>query len=270
MSSTPDGKSNARSSQIEVAHRVPLLFEPGEAWLYGYGIDWAGLAVMRATKQTLEEYMSANIWKPCGMNSTTFSLPEHRPDLLDRLAGMTMRDEDGNLIDLERDMFTNRAERVLHGGGGGCFSTANDYIKFLSSLLHTMTSSPANLPDLVSKSTLDAMFAQRLAAGATTVLNKTIAMPLAAGLAGNIPAGTPTTFALGGIMNLDPMSHTLRAGGGMQWSGLPNLFWWISPKDGLVGCYFTQLLPPGDRTSLNLYSEFEKAVLVEWQGKSKL
>jgi CubicO group peptidase (beta-lactamase class C family) len=72
MSSTPDGRVNARSSEIAVANKVPLIFEPDEGWVYGYGIDWAGLAVMRATKQTLEEYMSENIWKPCGMASTTF------------------------------------------------------------------------------------------------------------------------------------------------------------------------------------------------------
>src|SRR5580692_8401948 len=103
MSSTADGKANARSSDIAVAHKVPLLFEPDEGWVYGYGLDWAGLAVMRATNKTLEEYMSQNIWKPCGMTCTTFSLTEHRPDLLPRFSGMTLREENGDLIDLERD-----------------------------------------------------------------------------------------------------------------------------------------------------------------------
>jgi CubicO group peptidase (beta-lactamase class C family) len=253
---------------------VPLLFEPDEGWVYGYGIDWAGLAVMRATKQTLEEYMLHNIWKPCGMTSTTFSLADHRPDLLIRFAGMTMRDDDGNLIDLDRDLFTARSERVKYGGGGGCFSTANDYIKFLSSLLHSMVtpSRSSSLPSLLRESTLKSMFAQRLTPTATAVLNRTIAMPLAAGLAGNIPSGTSTTYSLGGIMNLDIMSNTGRSTGGMQWSGLPNLFWWLSPADGICGCYFTQILPPGDRMSLSLYSDFEAAVLKEWRegGKGRL
>jgi len=184
---------------------------------------------------------------------------------------MTMRDENGKLMDLERDMFTNRAERVKYGGGGGCFSTANDYIKFLSSLLHTMTAparAPSSLPHLLSKATLESMFAQRLSPSATAVLNKTITMPLAAGLAGNIPPGTSTRYGLGGIMNLETMSNTGRPTGGMQWSGLPNLFWWLNPKDSICGCYFTRILPPGDRTSLTLYSEFETAVLQEW-GESK-
>jgi CubicO group peptidase (beta-lactamase class C family) len=275
IASTSDGRSNARSSNIAVAHKVPLLFEPDEGWVYGYGIDWAGLAVIRATRQTLEQYMSKNIWGPCSMNSTTFSMTDHRPDLLPRFAGMTMRDESGKLVDLETDLFTSRAERVRYGGGGGCFSTANDYIKLLASLLRTITSSTntsSQLPSLVSKSTLESMFSQRLSPTATTAINKTIYMPLASGLAGNIPEGTSTTFGLGGIINLDPLSSSARSPGAMQWSGLPNLFWWISPSDGLCGCYFTQILPPGDRTSLSLYSDFEAATLKEWReaGKGKL
>jgi len=248
-----------------------LLFEPDEGWVYGYGIDWAGLAVMRATNQTLEEYMSHNIWKPCGMTSTTFSLVDHRPDLLSRFAGMTMRDDSGSLIDLDRDIFTVRAERVKYSGGGGCFSTANDYIKLLSTLLHTMVapSGPSSLPNLLSKSTLESMFAQRLSSTATSVLNRTIGMPLAAGLAGNIPRGVATTYGLGGIINLDVMSNTGRSAVSMQWSGLPNLFWWLSPVDGICGCYFTQILPPGDLTSLSLYSDFEVAVLKEWRDSRK-
>jgi CubicO group peptidase (beta-lactamase class C family) len=227
---------------------------------------------MRATKQTLEQYMSENIWGPCSMNSTTFSLSDHRPDLLPRFAGMTMRDESGNLVDLETDLFTHRAERVKYGGGGGCFSTANDYIKLLTSLLHTLTASTnssSRLPNLLSKSTLETMFAQRLSSSATAVLNTMVFSPSASGLAGNLPVGTSTTFGLGGIINLDLLSNSSRSPAAMQWSGLPNLFWWISPLDGLCGCYFTQILPPGDRTSVSLYTEFEAAVLKEWRETGK-
>lgn len=273
--STPDGKANARSTDIAIAHKVPLVFEPDESWVYGYGIDWAGLAVMRATKKNLEDYMSENIWEPCKMGSTTFSIPNNRPELFGRFAGMTLRDEDGNLVDLARDLFTSRAERVKFGGGGGCFSTANDYLKFLMSLLRTLQSTgpSSDRHDLVSKSTLQSMLTQRLGSQSETVLNQTIQHPLAAGLAGNMPAGVPATFGLGGIINLDAMPNTSRPAGGIQWGGLPNLFWWINPIDGLCGVFFTQLLPPGDRTALDLYSEFEDVVVKEYReasGKGKL
>src|ERR1700744_4422477 len=96
---------------------VPLHFEPGEGWVYGYGIDWAGLAVMRATTQTLEEYFSANIWKPLGMNSTTFSIKNHRPDLSNRMAAMTISNSEGGWEDVDNDPVTRGVERVHYGGG---------------------------------------------------------------------------------------------------------------------------------------------------------
>ena len=76
----------------------------------------------------------------------------------------------------------------------------------------------------------------------------------------------------GALLRDDVIPATGRSAGGMQWGGLPNLFWWISPKDGVCGCYFGQILPPGDPLSFELYGEFEKAVLAERRmgGKGKL
>jgi CubicO group peptidase (beta-lactamase class C family) len=267
-----EGKAAARSADIAEAHRVPLLFEPDEGWIYGYGIDWAGLAVMRATKMTLEDYMSKNIWKPLGMTSTTFSMMEHRPDLIPRFAGMSLRDGDGDWIEMASDQFTMRVERVKYGGGGGCFSTANDYIKFLSSILNTMTADGSNqkLPQLLKRSTLEEMFKPGLTASATGVLRAMITHPLAFGLAGNIPHGVALSYGLGGLVTEERVPDSGRSAQSMQWSGLPNLFWWISPKDKICGCYFSQLLPTGDRLSTKLYSEFETAVLKEKMGRGKL
>jgi CubicO group peptidase (beta-lactamase class C family) len=226
---------------------------------------------MRATGRNLEEYMTENIWKPLGMTSTTFNVSDHRPDLLSRLAAMTVRDDEGNLSTLNQDAFTVTygAQRVKYGGGGGCFSTANDYIKFLSSLLNTATGSSAGIPQLLSESTVKSMFTPGLTSTANDMLHRTIESPLAFGLAGNIPRSARTTYGLGGLLTMSTVPATGRSGGGMQWGGLPNLFWWVSPADNRCGCYFGQLLPPGDRPSFKLYSEFEKAVLSDKNNVSR-
>jgi len=44
-------------------------------------------------------------------------------------------------------------------------------------------------------------------------------------------------------------------------------FWWINPQDGVAGCYFGQLVPPGDEASLKLFEKFEAAVY-KFIGKS--
>jgi methyl acetate hydrolase len=50
----------------------PLIYEPGTSFRYSIGIDWAGWLVERITGQTLEDYFQENIFKPCGMDTTSF------------------------------------------------------------------------------------------------------------------------------------------------------------------------------------------------------
>lgn len=63
------------------AYDYPLLFEPGESWDYGVGVDWASEMVMCVTNLSLEEYMKRNIWAPLGMEHITF-FPRKNPDVI--------------------------------------------------------------------------------------------------------------------------------------------------------------------------------------------
>lgn len=241
-----------RSLDPAVAYLIPLLFEPGEGWTYGYSIDWVGVAVSRVSGLSLGEYMQKNIWTPLGMTSTTFHL-EDRPDLLPRLASMTSRNDEGRLQRGDSGALIDPFRLgVKESGGGGVFSTANDYIKFLIAVLQN------NGKLFKSQDTIPYMMSSHLKNPA--YLAAIHANPMSYGLTGNLPQDTKLDYALGGVTNLTRVSTTGRAEGSMQWSGLPNLFWWINPKDGVCGCYFGQILPPGDVPSFLMYEEFEKAV----------
>ncbi|TLD36126.1 beta lactamase like protein [Venturia nashicola] len=246
-------KAKTRSVDPAVAYLVPLLFEPDEGWTYGYSLDWVGVAVSRVSGLSLGEYMQKNIWTPLGMTSTAFHL-EERPDLLSRLASMSTRNDEGKLehggIGGPFDPF--RLVNVRESGGGGAFSTANDYIKFLIAVLQNngkLFKSRDTIPNMMSPHLNDPAHLAAIHAN-----------PMSYGLAGNLPQDTKLDYALGGITNLTEVSTTGRAEGSIQWSGLPNLFWWINQKDGICGCYFGQILPPGDVPSFLMYEEFEKAV----------
>lgn len=78
---------------------TPLLFEPGEAWTYGVGVDWAGQMVERVNdNQKLGDYMQEHIWGPLGMESTSFRI-DAREDIRSRRLDMSMRDpKSGTLI----------------------------------------------------------------------------------------------------------------------------------------------------------------------------
>ncbi|KAF2097234.1 beta-lactamase/transpeptidase-like protein [Rhizodiscina lignyota] len=242
-------KTTEDRTEVSQAYRVPLVFDPETKWSYGYGIDWAGVIVERLTGFSLEQYMQKNIWTPLGMNDTTFRLMD-RPDLKARICSMMTRDSEGRLVAEEDSTTPSPIRNVRDAGGGGCASTANDYIKLLISLLK-------NDEKLLKKSTVEYMFQPHLKD--PSHLRKMHANPAAFGLAGNIPPGTKVDFGLGGILNMESLPWG-RSAGSMQWGGYPNLFWWINPKDGICGCYFSQLIPPGDPESFEMYKKFETAV----------
>jgi CubicO group peptidase (beta-lactamase class C family) len=282
ISNTPEGRENSMSKDIGVAFRIPLIFDPGENWAYGYGIDWVGQAVMRATNKTLEEYMAENIWKPLGMSSTTFDPWVLRSDLSGRVAGMTERNEEKKLVNGDSGYFVKGIGAQNYSGGGGGWSTANDYVKFISSLLKTMKSTTQE-HNLLKASTLAEMIDQTLSPTASKMLNAIVSSPMAAGLAGNIPPGVKVTYGLGGVVNQSPIDKataratkssiaangTGRAANAIQWCGLANCHWWISPGDDVCGLLFGQVLPAGDNATLRLYEEFEGILLQELRDQPK-
>ena len=188
-------KTHEDRTEVSQAYRVPLVFDPETSWTYGYGIDWAGLAVERASSLSLEDFMKKHIFNPLSMNDTTFE-PLKYPHLAPRIAGMTVRDDEGKLVPQSQTSTASPIGGVRHAGGGGLASTASDYIKVLISLL-------ANDSKLLQPSTVEYMFQPHLKD--PRHLQKMHANPEAFALAGNIPPGLKVDFGLGGILNLEKM-----------------------------------------------------------------
>lgn len=55
----------------------PRLFEPGTAFAYGTGLNWAGKVIEKLSGQDLETYFRENITGPLKMNSTWFNVPSN-------------------------------------------------------------------------------------------------------------------------------------------------------------------------------------------------
>src|SRR5437763_8341601 len=54
----------------------PLLFEPGDQWVYGPGVDWMGRLVESISGKTLEEYFRERIFGPLAMHDTFYNVPD--------------------------------------------------------------------------------------------------------------------------------------------------------------------------------------------------
>ena len=62
--------------------RVPMLRQPGEAWLYNTCSDIQGVLVARVSGRTLPEFLAERIFEPLGMTDTGFHVPAAKLDRL--------------------------------------------------------------------------------------------------------------------------------------------------------------------------------------------
>ena len=69
----------------------PLLFEPGEQWMYGTSTDLVGRLVEKISGQKLEDYFRQHIFTPLKMSDTSYNVPE---DKRPRLVPAQQRDGD--------------------------------------------------------------------------------------------------------------------------------------------------------------------------------
>ncbi|MFJ4811692.1 serine hydrolase domain-containing protein [Streptomyces longwoodensis] len=112
--------------------QVPLLHQPGDAWLYGTSSDLQGILVARASGRTLPDFLAERIFAPLAMTDTGFAASTRQPH---RLTASYTRAPDGTLALADaRDGSWTHVPR-FHSGGGGLVSTADDLLAFSRMLL---------------------------------------------------------------------------------------------------------------------------------------
>ncbi|KZP22310.1 beta-lactamase [Athelia psychrophila] len=223
---------------------TPLLYEPGEGWEYGAGADWAGAMVERASEGlTLNAYMKKNIWQPLDIKHITFHL-ETNEEVRGQLVNVSARVPDtGLLVHYPRPLISDPAKDGL--GGGGVYGSPVEYLRVLGSLLR-------DDGKLLQSASVDELFRPQLSKASKLAWMKIVP-------AGNIPVGTDASWGLGGMTTLEDVDGRRRKGS-VAWGGLPNLFWWMDRETGVVGVYASQIVPPRDAQSKELFEAFERHV----------
>jgi CubicO group peptidase (beta-lactamase class C family) len=108
---------------------LPLMAQPGEAWLYSAGSNILGVAIERAAGQPLGDFMLARIFEPLGMPDTGFftAAPERLPTLYRSLGGRQVWDDPTDSAYARPPAFP--------AGDAGLVSTAADFLAFSRFLL---------------------------------------------------------------------------------------------------------------------------------------
>ena len=114
--------------------RLPLMYQPGERWLYGTGSLVLGVLVARAAGQPLDAFFRTRIFEPLGMRDTGFAMAA---DQTGRLPTQYRTDFQTGAVEPETitgpDVWTSRP--AFPSGAGGLLSTADDYLVFARLLL---------------------------------------------------------------------------------------------------------------------------------------
>lgn len=240
------GPAGSPAPGTKAALISPLLFDPGAKWEYGISTDWAGLAVEAASGQRLDAYLADHVTGPLGMADTQFNPTSARRA---RAASLYVRTPEG-LAPMPIEIGGGPDVEVL-SGGGGLYSTAPDYMRFLRMVLNGGVLEGTRI----------------LSAGTVTHLTQNHVGDLRAGrMESVVPAlaGTfdmfpqmDTKWSLGFLINPEAGPHG-RAPQSLCWAGIANCYYWLDPASDMAGILMTQLLPFGDPGVLDALGALER------------
>ncbi len=114
---------------------LPLIYQPGERWLYNSGTEILGVLIARVADVTFGEFLRDRIFAPLGMKDTAFHVPA---DKHHRFATCYARDPATQKLKVFDFPVTGKfsSPPVFENGSAGLVSTADDFNAFAQMLLN--------------------------------------------------------------------------------------------------------------------------------------
>jgi CubicO group peptidase (beta-lactamase class C family) len=212
--------------------KLPLLYQPGEGWVYSVSVDIQGYLVEKLSGKPFADFLRERIFQPLGMKDTGFFVPA---DKLDRVASIYQGDATAGTAAMPKDAGISQPPG-MPSGGGGLYSTAGDYLRFAQMVLN---GGELNGVRLVAPSSIELMRTNHVS---DEVKN---ARKFGIGLYQMQPGlGFGYDFA---ILE-DPLKLGSTAGkGSFLWDGVAGTWFWIDPTNDVVfvGIIQRWLMAPG-------------------------
>ena len=212
------GEKPWSGTTVEEKSTLPLMFEPGTSWRYGAGLDWAGKMIERVTGNSLEAYMSKNIWGPLDIKDITF-WPKERADMKNRIADISMIDPTGSgkAIDAPDVDINGGMTECL--GGGGAFASSEAFMTLLYAVLKED-------PKLLSSRSYEEFFKPQLDLQCQGALNKLLLSDpqMQDYLGVNVPTSGQKNWSFGGLLSIDEYPGWMKSDT-LLWGGVPNIIW---------------------------------------------
>ena len=219
--------------------KLPLLRSPGEAWVYSMAIDVLGRVVEVASGKTFDRYLDDEIFKPLGMRMTAF---HETPAMQGHITAVFSTTPRGLQTGAQLLGAGYRAEGKVFAGGQGLLSTIPDYLRFAQMLL--------NGGELDGKRVLKR---ETVAMMMKNQLPPTLSVNLVRGYG----------FGYGGAVQVDSGPTLPAPPSTFRWSGYASTYFWIDPRNKLIGMVWAQHIPQLNRVE----QDFQRLVYAAITGR---
>ena len=213
---------------IERFATLPLMYQPGERWLYNTGAQILGILIERAAGKSFEHFLRERVFDPLGMKDTHFSVPV---DDLPRFTTAYWTDpatgERGVLDPAGQNSYWARPPSMPNGAAW-LLSTVDDYWAFAQTLRNDGAYPGGRI---VSEKSVKLMTADHL-----TRKERLASRPF-------LGAGSGWGFCMAVPASGSPRGEGVPARGaerGYGWNGGSGTTWRTDAETGLTGILFTQ------------------------------
>jgi CubicO group peptidase (beta-lactamase class C family) len=214
------GRLDSLAQQMDKFATVPLLYDPGDRWVYGLGHDVQARLVEVFSGMSYAEYLQRTIFGPLGMRDTVFGVPATRKP---RFPIVYSARPDGTLAPDTADAYARYTDH--HFGTLSLSGSTPDYLRFAQMLLN---GGELDGVRLLGSKTVELMRQNHLPPNIRSI---------AAG-------STATGYGLGVSVTLDvPALGRLNSIGSFGWSGAATTTFSVDPEEQLTYVVMAQLMP---------------------------
>lgn len=223
--------------------QVPLIFQPGERWYYGYSADILGGIIQVVSKKSLGTFLKEEIFEPLGMEDTGFMIDVSKKERLAMCFTEEQQTEDAFTQKVSLREATKKEllalalgeateEPILESGGGGLYSTLEDYSKFAAMLLKKGT---LGENQILGRKTVEFMTSNQM----TPVQKESIFMKSIVG------------YGYGNLLRIMIDKGEAVSNGSIGeygWDGMAGTYFMVDPQEELILIYMQQNIKGGDKS----------------------
>jgi len=214
------GQLDSLAQEMDKLATVPLLYDPGERWVYGLGHDVQARLIEVFSGMSYADYLQRTLFGPLGMRDTVFGVPAQ---LIPRFPLVYSPRQDGTLAPDTADAYARYTNH--HFGTLSLSGTAPDYLRFGQMLLN---GGELDGVRILGTKTVDLMRQNHLPPNIPSIA----------------PGSTATGYGLGVSVTLNVAALArLNSVGSFGWSGAATTTFSVDPEEHLTYVIMAQLMP---------------------------